>query len=226
MNYFVRLIYSNIFVRYSKLFSRKNLYAFMGKSINNYLIGKNLNILVIGAGGETSNYLLKKNIKFKEIDIDKKRKPDYVMSVERMDKIKSNSVDVIFCMEVLEHVQNPFNGVNEIRRVLKKDGIFIGSTPFIFPIHDKPYDFYRYTKYGILNLFKDFKKLELAERNGYFETIYVLILRLFNMGNNWQKIVAVLLFPIFVLILPLIFILNLIVSNEEITTGYFYVFKK
>lgn len=218
-------IYTNVFIKYSKFFSRKNLYNFMDFAVEKYCKKKELNILNVGAGGEISEFLKNKGLKFKEIDIDPKRKPDYVMSIENMKQIESESVDIIFCMEVLEHVENPFNAVKEIKRVLKKNGIFIGSTPFIFPIHDEPYDYFRYTKYGIRNLFKEFKCLHLNERNSYIQTIYVLFLRLLNVGNIYQRIVAILLFPIIILLLPVFIILSYLVTNYHITTGYVYIFK-
>jgi len=45
--------------------------------------------------------------------------------------------------------------VNESYRVLNKGGKFIVSTPFIYPIHDAPFDFTRWTKYGLINLLTD-----------------------------------------------------------------------
>jgi len=43
--------------------------------------------------------------------------------------IKDNIVDVILCLETLEHVFNINKVINEIYRILKKDGIFIFSVP-------------------------------------------------------------------------------------------------
>lgn len=43
---------------------------------------------------------------------------------------EDESFDYIFCSEVIEHMENPQALVNEIRRVLKKDGIAIVTTPY------------------------------------------------------------------------------------------------
>lgn len=214
------------FARFSKLFSRKNLYKLMSESVNNYCKSKNLKILSIGSGGDIKKLLDEKGLKFKEVDIDPKRKPDYVMPMEDMCEIKSNSIDRIFCMEVLEHVNNPFEAISEAFRVLKKGGIFIGSSPFVFPIHDAPYDHFRYTRYGLRLLFKKFKCLKLVERNSYIESSFVIWMRLVNIGTPKEKIIGALLFPFFILFWPFLWLISKFVTNYEATTGYFYIFKK
>lgn len=219
-------VYSFIFVKFSKKFSRQNLRLFLDKAIGEHNIGQSQVILNIGAGGETTSWLRQKGLKFKELDIDPKLKPDYLLSVENMHLIPNRSIDVIFLMEVLHHVQNPFKAVSEIKRILKNDGLVIGSTAFVFPICDAPYDYFRYTKYGIINLFKKFNCLKLVARNSYPETVYVILLRLFIIGTKKEKIFSVLLFPFYILLLPVMMILNIISTSQNATTGYFFIFKK
>lgn len=219
-------IYSAVFVKFSKRFSRKNLRLFLERAINEYGIEKKAVILNIGAGGETTSWLRQKNLKFKELDINPALKPDYILSIENMHLIPDNSVDVIFLMEVLHHVQNPFNAVSEMKRILKNSGLIIGSTAFVFPICDAPYDYFRYTKYGIISLFKKFECPKLAERNSYFDTIYVILLRLFIIGSIKEKVISMLLFPFYIILLPFIALLNLAAASQNATTGYFFIFKK
>ncbi len=213
------------FIKFSKRYSRKNLYRFLEDAIDKYCCD-GLNIINIGAGGEIRKILKKHNVNFIEIDIDPKRNPDIVASVEDLSMVGDESVDIYFLMEVLEHVENPFKAIEEIRRTLKKGGLVIASTPFVFPIHDEPYDFYRYTKYGIQKLFKDFELIVLKERNSYIESVFVVLVRLINIGSKRQKIVGILLFPVYVLLLPLFKLLSFIVDNYQSTTGYFYIFRK
>ncbi|MBI2676112.1 MAG: class I SAM-dependent methyltransferase [Candidatus Aenigmarchaeota archaeon] len=222
----VYLIYSNIFVRYSKRFSRQNLYLYLGSMIEKYNIRKMKTILNIGAGGEVALFLRHCKLKFTEIDIDPERNPDYVMDMENMQGIRNDSVDAIICMSVLEHVRNPFRAVEEARRILKQGGIFIGCVPHAFPIHDEPHDYFRFTKYGILSMFKRFECLELKEQNSYLEAQYVMLLRLFVTGSKKEKIISVILFPLFIAILPLIAIGNSLVKNRGVTSGYIFAFIK
>ncbi|MBL0340959.1 MAG: class I SAM-dependent methyltransferase [Bacteroidetes bacterium] len=63
-----------------------------------------------------------------------------------------NEFDIIFCTEVMEHVPNPEHFLSEINRVLQSGGVLIMTTPFMVQLHEEPYDFYRYTKYGIQHL--------------------------------------------------------------------------
>ncbi|MGN6382407.1 MAG: class I SAM-dependent methyltransferase [Dyella sp.] len=57
--------------------------------------------------------------------------------------------DAVVCLEVLEHVTDPAVVINEIARVLKNRGRAWISMPFLYPLHDAPFDFQRYTEYGL-----------------------------------------------------------------------------
>lgn len=57
--------------------------------------------------------------------------------------------DAVVCLEVLEHVPMPCAVVAEIGRVLKPGGRAWVSMPFLYPVHDAPYDFQRYTEFGL-----------------------------------------------------------------------------
>lgn len=215
----------NIFVRYSKFFSRRKLDNFITNAISSYY-SSGKRVISIGASGQTKLTLQKNKVDFKEVDINKSRKPDYVLDAENMHAIDSGSADMVFCLEVLEHVKNPFNAANEIIRILKPGGVLIGSTPFMMPIHEEPHDYFRFTGYGLLNLFENMNCLELVERNSYIESLYVIFLRLINSGNYKQKIVGVILFPVYLLLLPFVIIFSFFVTNKESTSGYFFIFKK
>lgn len=61
----------------------------------------------------------------------------------------SESMDAIACMEVLEHVREPRAVLSEAARVLKRGGVLCISMPFLYPLHDLPYDFQRATPEGL-----------------------------------------------------------------------------
>ena len=60
-----------------------------------------------------------------------------------------SSFDVVLLTQVLEHLEEPALALSEIKNVLKQNGILIISVPFLYPVHEAPRDFYRFTEFGI-----------------------------------------------------------------------------
>ena len=58
-------------------------------------------------------------------------------------------LDGVLCLEVLEHVPEPEFVLKEIARVLKPGGRAWITMPFLYPLHDAPFDFQRFTEYGL-----------------------------------------------------------------------------
>ena len=94
----------------------------------------------------------------------------YIGDIQDMHMIEDDTYDSIVCFEVLEHVQNPFKAVSEVKRVIKKDGIFILSVPHLSRLHAMPHDYFRYTEYGLKTLLDQsgFEVLEIKPRGGIF----------------------------------------------------------
>ena len=79
------------------------------------------------------------------------------------DYVESDFFDAVLCLDVIEHVKRPFQAVNQIYQVLKKDGIFIGSTPFLKNLHGEEYgDYWRITRQGWKELLKDFSDIKIS----------------------------------------------------------------
>jgi SAM-dependent methyltransferase len=57
-----------------------------------------------------------------------------------------NKFDFVVSDQVLEHIEgDPFQAIEESRRVLKPGGIAVHTTVFMFPVHGYPHDFWRFT---------------------------------------------------------------------------------
>jgi SAM-dependent methyltransferase len=82
--------------------------------------------------------------------------------------IKDQSVDIVFATQVIEHVTKPDLMVRECKRVLRPHGCLILSGPFYWPLHEEPYDFFRFTKYGFAQLLSDagFSEWQIREDGG------------------------------------------------------------
>ncbi len=85
---------------------------------------------------------------------------------------------MVLCTEVLEHLPEPQRAVDEMFRVLKPGGTLLLTTRFLFPIHDAPHDYFRFTKYGLRHLLRRFDVLELREEADSVGTLAILLQRL------------------------------------------------
>jgi len=79
---------------------------------------------------------------------------------------KDTSCDAVICETSLEHIKNPVLAVGEMRRVLKQGGLIYITIPFIMGFHNSPGDYYRWTKEGVRELFKDFHEKEIDVYGG------------------------------------------------------------
>lgn len=75
-------------------------------------------------------------------------RPDVFADGARL-PVSTACFDGVTCLEVLEHVADPSLVIAEIARVLKPGGHAWLSMPFLYPVHDAPFDFQRYTEYGL-----------------------------------------------------------------------------
>ncbi|RLI82885.1 hypothetical protein DRP04_02900 [Archaeoglobales archaeon] len=74
-------------------------------------------------------------------------------------KYESETFDYVLCINVLEHIDKPQKALDEIYRVLKPEGLAIISTPFLFPVHDPPHDYWRFTEYSYRILLRKFSRV-------------------------------------------------------------------
>jgi len=74
---------------------------------------------------------------------------------------EDSSFDIVTCVEMLEHDDNPFQTMKEIHRVLRDGGwAIIAASGINFPKHDYPSDYFRYTSEGMGVLLKKFNDVE------------------------------------------------------------------
>ncbi len=71
---------------------------------------------------------------------------------------KSESIDLVYCAAVLEHVTDPQRAVDEMYRVLKPGGRVISAFAFMQPLHAEGQHFFNITNHGAEYLFRNFTK--------------------------------------------------------------------
>lgn len=105
------------------------------------------NVLDVGCGEKPFLSFFSENTEYIGIDVSQESLADIVLDLN-VEKIPypDSYFDLIIMSEVMEHVFNIENLINEAIRVLKKDGILYITTPFALYEHGKPYDFYRFTE--------------------------------------------------------------------------------
>jgi SAM-dependent methyltransferase len=82
--------------------------------------------------------------------------------------LPADSLDAVLCIQVLEHLEAPIDALLEFRRVLKPFGRAYVSAPLLAGEHQQPFDFFRYTRYGLATLAarSGFKVVSLEPHGG------------------------------------------------------------
>lgn len=156
--------------------------------INRYLLVKRIcegkKILDVACGEGYGSYLLSKwgaasvhGVDISEIAINNAKSnfssegiSFLCKNVENMQNVfESKSFDMIVSFETIEHLQNPVSFLNELKRLIKPDGIIIISCPndyYYYPTEDmsNPFHVKKYT----MDDFKELTQQVLGKANEYF----------------------------------------------------------
>ncbi len=87
--------------------------------------------------------------------------------------LADSSMDHILCTEVLEHVFTPVSVLAELNRVLRPGGTMLITVPFAWEEHDCPYDYARYTRFGLKYLAEQagFEVVKESREGNYIQTL-------------------------------------------------------
>ncbi|WP_262249407.1 class I SAM-dependent methyltransferase [Parapedobacter soli] len=111
------------------------------------------------------------------------------------------SFDSIFSSEVFEHVFNLSQILDELYRVLKPGGHMLITVPFVWDEHEIPYDFARYTSFGLKHIFqeKGFVVVEEKKTTDYVSTIFQMwAAYIYQHIFPQHKVIRIALTPLFV----------------------------
>jgi len=145
------------------------------KKASRYISGK---VLDVGAGtgdrySGSFNY-----DEYIRMDIKSGEGIDLVGRAENI-PLKDQSVDSVVCTQVFEHLNLPEKSASEVYRVLKTGGHLLITVPQMNEMHEEPNDFFRYTKFGLKDLFErqGFKTVYSNQRGGFFTTLAQMRMR-------------------------------------------------
>jgi len=118
------------------------------------------------------------NIELKNlINIDIEGKPNILADINNL-PFKNNTISNFGCFNVLELLQFPKVAVQEIHRVLNKTGYLVGYVPFLYPIHNQPVDYWRFSNQALYQILSigGFENIIIEPLGGRFIVMYDIIL--------------------------------------------------
>jgi len=147
--------------------------------------------LVLDAGAGDQVYAgMFKHLNYEAADFEQveKRyeKPTYSCDLASI-PVEDNRFDAVVFTQVMEHLPDPLAVLKELNRVLKPGGTLFYTAPLWYEEHEQPYDFYRYTQFGLRHLFgkSGFEITDLRWLDGYMASVTHQF-RLMSMHLPWS----------------------------------------
>lgn len=134
------------------------------------------------------------------LQYDESVKPDFTWNGITM-PFNDNSFECAFGTEVLEHCPQPEIVLKEVLRVLKPNGFFFFTVPFLWNLHEVPYDEYRYTPFSLQRHLENagFIEIEVKATGGWHASMAQMLglwVRRSPMSSRKKDILSVILKPI------------------------------
>jgi SAM-dependent methyltransferase len=156
-------------------------------------------------------------------------KPDVFGDAQSL-PFADESFDTVLLLDVLEHLPEPERALLEARRVLKTNGNIITQVPFLYPLHDEPFDFHRWTLHALNALFlkHGIQVREITHHGNPVETATALLVIALTKGvidSIHQRHFGLLLVPLLILSIPIINVVGwllgrLLPNSELMPLGY------
>ena len=146
------------------------------------IFGHSSSILDMGGlkGAKRGEFNIEKyDLHVKYANISEKSSPDYLCDITQV-PVDDNTFDGAILAEVLEHVVNPEEILQEAHRIIKSGGKILITTPFMFHLHADPHDYCRYTDYWYREILQKtgFRNIQVYKQ-GLFPSVAA------NMAKNW-----------------------------------------
>lgn len=79
--------------------------------------------------------------------------------------------DTVVSFQVVEHLPDPNTLLAEAQRILRPGGSLFLTIPFMWLVHEAPFDYCRYTRHGLQHLLQKhgFVEIEIRENTGFWQ---------------------------------------------------------
>ena len=127
--------------------------------------------------------------------------PDLTWDGRRI-PLDDEAVDCILAPEFLEHHSEPDAVLREMHRVLRPDGIFFATVPFLWNLHELPHDEYRYTPFSLERHLRNagFTNIRVKAMGGWNLALAQMLglwLGFSSMGPIRRRILRLAIFPFY-----------------------------
>ncbi len=116
---------------------------------------------------------------------------DLKIEPNRSIPLPAASVDTILSNQTLEHVPDADFYLAECERLLRRDGVLILTAPMQWRHHEVPYDYFRFTKYGLIELLSrhGFEVRNMTPCGGVYALLGQIFLNHLNERGFYKKFV-------------------------------------
>lgn len=220
-----------------------HIVKFQKSCISEYFKRRDFKLLDIGAGASPYYMLFEKYVlEYTVIDVKSSLPENEKRAIKQLEGFAENlpvdadSFDIVVSNQVLEHVNDDIKAVKESARVLKQNGLFIGSVPHISPIHLEPYDFRRYTELGLKKVLEEngFEVIKIEGNGGVHKALALTLtmdwfLTKYQEGQSqiFHNTRHLILFPVTGFINLMAIILDYIIGDKKRSpSNYCWIAKK
>ena len=108
-------------------------------------------------------------------------KAEVISNLNEGIELDDEYADSIVSLSVMEHLCEPQIFLNESHRILRREGTMILQVPWQWWVHEAPYDYFRYTPYGLKYMFEKagFVDVKVTASSGFF-TMWLLKINYFS----------------------------------------------
>lgn len=153
------------------------------KEVEKHLPKQNGIVLDIGCGNKPYQpFFSGKDVLYLGADIKSGELVDILSNGSKL-PFRDDTFLMCLCLQVLEHTDDPKTLLDEILRVLKPNGLLFLSTHGMWPVHDAPHDFWRWTEQGIAKMLDHFNLHEIHTCGGSAASI-IQLLELYIPGRS------------------------------------------